>query len=103
MRDTSQQQSYWDINVAVIQVLLTVWGTVALGGSILVVDLLNQFQFFGLPLGFWVAQQGSILTFVGLIFYYAFEMDSLDKRYRSHKSKQGSSSSHTSSHNLGRQ
>ncbi|MEM6253188.1 MAG: DUF4212 domain-containing protein [Cyanobacteria bacterium P01_D01_bin.156] len=86
MRDFSRQQSYWDTNVATIQLLLTAWGTVALGCSILIVDLLNQIQFFGLPLGFWVAQQGSILSFVGLTFFYAFETDELDKRYHSRPS-----------------
>lgn len=89
MRDFSRNQSYWDTNVATIQLLLTAWATIALGCSILIVDLLNQIQFFGLPLGFWVAQQGSILAFVGLTFFYAFETDALDKRYHSRSSDRG--------------
>lgn len=87
MRNLSQRKSYWQSNIATIQLLLTVWATVSLGCSIFVVDLLNQIHFFGLPLGFWIAQQGSILTFVGLIFLYAFEMDNLDKIYRSGRSE----------------
>ncbi|MBT9314104.1 DUF4212 domain-containing protein [Leptothoe spongobia] len=83
MRDFSRRQSYWNTNITTIQLLLTVWATVSLVCSILIVDLLNQIQFFGLPLGFWIAQQGSILTFVGLTFLYASEMDTLDQRYRS--------------------
>ena len=44
---------------------------------------LNEFQFFGFKLGFWFAQQGSIYTFVILIFIYIFLMNRLDKFYRS--------------------
>jgi putative solute:sodium symporter small subunit len=32
-----------------------------------------------------MAQQGSILTFVGLIFIYAFQMDKLDRKYNTSK------------------
>ena len=37
--------------------------------------------FFGLPLGFWIAHQGSIYVFVVLIFFYAWRMDALDKKF----------------------
>lgn len=87
MRDSSRRQNYWATNVTTIQLLLTAWGTVSLVLSILLVNLLNEIQFFGVPLGFWVAQQGSIITFVGLTFFYAFEMDALDKRYQSREIK----------------
>jgi putative solute:sodium symporter small subunit len=42
---------------------------------------LNALRLGGLPLGFWMAQQGSILTFVVLIFIYAIQMDKLDRKY----------------------
>jgi putative solute:sodium symporter small subunit len=35
----------------------------------------------GVPLGFWIAQQGSIYVFVALIFVYAYQMDKLDRKY----------------------
>ncbi|MFN7657110.1 MAG: DUF4212 domain-containing protein, partial [Dolichospermum sp.] len=38
-------------------------------------------RFFSVPFGFWMAQQGSILVFVALIFIYAFQMDKLDQKY----------------------
>ena len=45
-------------------------------------ETLNKVTFFGLPLGFWIAQQGSIYVFVILIFVYAWAMDRLDHKYR---------------------
>ncbi|MCA9438953.1 MAG: DUF4212 domain-containing protein, partial [Candidatus Omnitrophica bacterium] len=38
-------------------------------------------NFFGAPLGFWMAQQGSIYVFVILIFVYAWRMDKIDHQY----------------------
>jgi hypothetical protein len=35
----------------------------------------------GTDLGFWFAQQGSILTFIVLIFYYKSYMNRLDKEF----------------------
>ena len=32
-------------------------------------------------LGFWFAQQGSILTFIALIFFYTWYMNRLDREY----------------------
>ena len=45
------------------------------------VEALNQITFFGLPLGFWFAQQGSIYVFVLLILFYAWRMDAIDRAY----------------------
>ena len=63
-------------------VLLTVWAAVGLGGGVLLADVLNQFRLGGFPLGFWLAQQGSILTFVALILVYALALNRLDDRHR---------------------
>jgi putative solute:sodium symporter small subunit len=61
--------------------LLVIWFVVSFGCGILLVEQLNQIQFFGFKLGFWFAQQGSIYTFVALIFVYVHKMNSIDKRY----------------------
>ena len=63
-------------------VLLAVWAAVGLGGGVLLADVLNQFRLGGFPLGFWLAQQGSILTFVALILVYALALNRLDDRHR---------------------
>jgi putative solute:sodium symporter small subunit len=75
-------RAYWRANTILIRNLLLVWGFVSLGCSILLVPILNNFSFGGVPLGFWMAQQGSIFIFVILIFIYAIQMDKLDRKYR---------------------
>lgn len=75
--------SYWRQNTALIRTLLIIWGLVSLVFSILLVQPLNQIPIGNLPLGFWMAQQGSIFVFVALIFIYAKQMDKLDRQYNS--------------------
>ena len=79
--DEHQRHAYWRANTALIRTLLIIWGLVSLVFSILLVQPLNTVRFFGGPLGFWMAQQGSILIFVALIFIYAVQMDKLDRKY----------------------
>lgn len=83
--DEQQRRSYWRANTALIRNLLIVWALVSLVFSILLVQPLNAIRFFGVPLGFWMAQQGSIIIFVVLIFIYAFQMDKLDRKYNTRK------------------
>ncbi|WP_353932315.1 sodium/substrate symporter small subunit [Okeanomitos corallinicola TIOX110] len=83
--DEQQRLAYWRANTALIRNLLIVWALVSLVFSILLVETLNKIQFFGVPFGFWMAQQGSILVFVVLIFIYAFQMDKLDQKYNNKK------------------
>lgn len=75
-----KRRAYWRANTTLIRNLLIVWAIVSLGCSILLVQPLNALRIGSLPLGFWMAQQGSILTFVVLIFIYAISMDKLDRR-----------------------
>jgi len=79
--DKDKSQAYWRANTALIRNLLIVWALVSLIFSILLVEPLNAIQLGRVPLGFWMAQQGSILTFVVLIFIYAVQMDRLDRKY----------------------
>jgi len=36
---------------------------------------------FGFKLGFWFAQQGSIFVFLLIIFFYAWRMNALDRKF----------------------
>jgi putative solute:sodium symporter small subunit len=72
---------YWRSNVKVLCVLMTIWAMLGLGCGILFVDWLNQYQLGGYPLGFWFAQQGSIIGFVFLILTYCLIMNWLDKKH----------------------
>ena len=73
------RRAYWRANTTLIRNLLIVWALVSLGCSILLIQPLNMLRIGSLPLGFWMAQQGSILIFVVLIFIYAIRMDKLDR------------------------
>lgn len=77
----NNKRAYWRANTTLIRNLLLVWAVVALGLSILLVEPLNNVKLGGVPLGFWIAQQGSIYVFVALIFIYAYQMDKLDRKY----------------------
>ena len=72
---------YWRRNVTLMAGLLFVWAVVGLGCGVLFADTLNAFRLGGFPLGFWFAQQGSILVFVVLILVYAVSMARLDREH----------------------
>jgi putative solute:sodium symporter small subunit len=74
--------SYWRTNLRVVGVLLAIWAAVGLGCGVLFVETLNQFRLGGFPLGFWFAQQGSIIVFVLLILAYALLLNRLDDRHQ---------------------
>ena len=78
----SQRSSdYWKANLRLLACILAVWFAVSFLAGIVFVEQLNQFEFLGYPLGFWFAQQGSIYTFVVLIFFYSWRMSKLDDRF----------------------
>lgn len=76
-------RAYWHRNIIVMLCLLLVWAFVGLGCGILWADALNEYALFGTgyPLGFWFAQQGSILVFVVLILAYALIMNRIDREH----------------------
>ncbi len=78
---TQRDHDYWRANLRLVGVLLGIWFITSFGFGILLVDWLNRFDFFGFPLGFWWAQQGSIYVFIALIFVYAAAMRRLDRKY----------------------
>jgi putative solute:sodium symporter small subunit len=76
-------ERYWRSNLRIMAVLLGVWALAGLGAGILFADVLNVVFLFGtgIPLGFWFAQQGSILVFVATILVYCLLMNRLDRRH----------------------
>lgn len=85
LEQNSQRIAYWKRNVRLLLSLLVVWFVVSYGFGILFVDFMNQFTVAGFPLGFWFAQQGSIYTFVVLIFIYVWQMNKLDREFDVHE------------------
>ena len=76
---------YWKANVRLLTICLVIWFVVSFGFGIMLVDPLNNIQLGGYKLGFWFAQQGSIYTFVALIFFYVFRMKQLDRKFDLHE------------------
>jgi putative solute:sodium symporter small subunit len=72
---------YWKANVRLIVGCLIVWALVSFGFGILLRPLLSGIDVGGTDLGFWFAQQGSILVFLVLIFFYAWRMNALDRKH----------------------
>ena len=77
----TDKQAYWKENLRLVTILLVIWFVVSYLFGILLVDQLNAIRIGGYKLGFWFAQQGSMYTFVALVFFYAARMRALDKKY----------------------
>ena len=80
--------NYWQLNLLILFILLSIWFLVSFGFGIIWSENLDQIKFGGFKLGFWFAQQGSIYFFVIIIFIYIFLMNKLDKKfYSNHEEK----------------
>ncbi|BAZ94741.1 RNA polymerase subunit sigma-32 [Thiohalobacter sp. COW1] len=78
-------RAYWKANLRLVGLLLIIWFLVSYVFGILLVEPLNSIRLGGVKLGFWFAQQGSIYTFLVLIFVYAIGMNRLDRRFGVHE------------------
>ena len=78
---TKDRGEYWIKNLKIIGGCLAIWAFFSLVVSILLADWLNNFSIGGYPLGFFFAQQGTMYVFLGLIFFYAWRMNKLDREY----------------------
>jgi putative solute:sodium symporter small subunit len=81
LKDKFSKEAYWKRNLNMLLVLLVIWFTVSFGFGILLVEQLNTIKIGGFKLGFWFAQQGSIYSFIVLIFIYVIKMNQLDKEF----------------------
>jgi putative solute:sodium symporter small subunit len=75
------RNAYWKKNLKIMTALLFLWFFFSLGCGILWVEYLNQFHLpgTGFKLGFWFAQQGSIISFVLIVLIYAILMNKADQ------------------------
>jgi putative solute:sodium symporter small subunit len=74
-------EQYWKANLRLIYGSLIIWALVSYGFGILLRPMLSGIAVGGTDLGFWFAQQGSILTFIVLIFFYAWRMNKIDEKF----------------------
>ena len=81
MTKSGREATYWRRNLQYLGILLSIWFLVSFGFGILLREPLDAIRLGGFKLGFWFAQQGSILVFVVLIFVYVRLMNRLDAEF----------------------
>jgi putative solute:sodium symporter small subunit len=77
----SKAEEYWRTNLRLVVGCLIVWFIVSFGFGVLLSDVLNNIRIGGYKLGFWFAQQGSMYTFIALIFFYSIRMNKIDRQF----------------------
>jgi putative solute:sodium symporter small subunit len=80
MQLTAKHKEYWSRNLRLTAVLLFIWFVVTYVMAWYAVPL-AEFNFFGWPLSFYMAAQGSLIIYVVIIWYYARAMRKLDLEY----------------------
>ena len=73
-------RKYWRKTSQLMRVVLVFWAGLGLGIPLLA-NRLNEIVFFGFPLGFFMAAQGSLIGFVILIFWYARRQNRIDEDF----------------------
>ena len=81
----AKSAAYWRATVRLLAITLAIWFIVSFGAGIIFADALNGISLGGYKLGFWFAQQGSIYIFVALIFWYARQMEKIDREFDVHE------------------
>jgi putative solute:sodium symporter small subunit len=80
MQLTEKHKEYWSRNLKITGVLLLIWFLVTFVMGYFAVPL-SEINFFGWPLSFYMAAQGSLIIYVLILYYYAKKMRQLDVEY----------------------
>ena len=81
MSNNGGDSAYWNANIRLVKICLVIWAVVSFVFGIVLRPMLSGIEIGGTDLGFWFAQQGSILVFLFLIFLYAAVMNSIDRKH----------------------
>jgi putative solute:sodium symporter small subunit len=80
MQLTAKHQEYWSRTLKITAVLLVIWFVVTFVMAYFAVPL-SEINFFGWPLSFYMAAQGSLVIYLFILYYYAKKMRQLDVEY----------------------
>jgi len=80
MQLTEKHKEYWSRNLKITAVLLFIWFVATFVMGYFAVPL-AEINFFGWPLSFYMAAQGSLIIYVAILYYYAKKMRQLDVEY----------------------
>ena len=84
MQISGEHRSYWQRNLRITLVLLAIWFCATFVVAYFARPL-AQVTFFGWPLSFYMAAQGSLIVYLLIILYYARRMARLDLEYNVHE------------------
>lgn len=76
--DDSKNNNYWSRTKALMIVHLVIWFIFSFGVHWFASGL-NQINFFGWPLGFYMAAQGSLIVFVVQLFIFVKQQEKIDR------------------------
>ena len=81
--DQGSDSKYWSQNLRIVGFILFMWMLISLGCGIVFRETLDAVlpSVGGAPFGFWMAQQGSIIGFLCLLFLYMVMMNRLDRAH----------------------
>ena len=80
MQLSAKHQQYWQKNLQLTAILLSIWFLVTYVMAFFAVPLAT-INFFGWPLSFYMAAQGSLIIYIIIIFVYARKMRQLDVEF----------------------
>ena len=87
MQLTQKHQEYWQRNLRVTAILLTIWLVTTFVIGYFARDL-DGINILGFPLPFYMGAQGSLVIYVLIIWYYARYMNKLDVEYGVHEGEE---------------
>lgn len=74
------RKEYWRKNLHLTGWLLLIWFVVTFGVAYFAREL-TAWSFLGWPVSFFMAAQGSLIVYVGIVWWYARKMKQLDQHY----------------------
>ena len=74
----SKDNGYWEKTSRLMVIMMSLWAFFGFIVHMFVVPL-NGIRVFGFPLGFYMAAQGSLVVFVGMLFWFAKAQDNIDR------------------------
>jgi len=80
MQLSDKHKEYWSRNLRITAILLFIWFVVTYVMAYFAIPL-AEINFFGWPLSFYMAAQGSLIVYVLILYYYATKMRQMDVEY----------------------
>lgn len=87
MKLTQTHIEYWQKNLRLSAVLLVIWFIATFGVAWFAIPL-AEINFFGWPLSFYMAAQGSLIIYVAIIGFYALRMRKNDIEHGVHEGEE---------------